>query len=79
MNGYDVARAFRDDWALKDVLLLALTGYAGPEDQHRAAESGFQRHFPKPPNPAALEELLGAAAAKLDRGTQISDRSRAIG
>jgi CheY-like chemotaxis protein len=44
---------------------VALTGYAGPEDQHRAAESGFQRHFPKPPNLSALEELLGSAAAKL--------------
>jgi PAS domain S-box-containing protein len=65
MSGYDVARAFRADGALKDVLLVALTGYAGPEDQHRAAESGFQRHFPKPPNLSALEELLGSAAAKL--------------
>jgi PAS domain S-box-containing protein len=67
MSGYDVARAFRDDARLKDVLLVALTGYAGPEDQHRAAESGFQRHFPKPPDLAALEDLLGATAAKLDR------------
>jgi len=69
MSGYDVARTFRDDAALKDVLLVALTGYAGPEDQHRAAESGFQRHFPKPPDLAALEDLLGAAAAKLDRSS----------
>jgi two-component system CheB/CheR fusion protein len=69
MSGYDVARAFRDDAALKDVLLVALTGYAGPEDQHRAAESGFKRHFPKPPDLPALEGLLGAAAAKLDRGS----------
>jgi PAS domain S-box-containing protein len=65
MSGYDVARAFRDDAALKDVLLVALTGYAGPEDQHRATESGFERHFPKPPDLPALEGLLGAAAAKL--------------
>ncbi len=66
MSGYDVARAFRNDAALGDVLLVALTGYAGPEDQHRAAEAGFQRHFPKPPNLRALEELLAATAAKVD-------------
>jgi PAS domain S-box-containing protein len=63
MSGYDVARAFRDDAALKDVLLVALTGYAGPEDQRRAAESGFKRHFPKPPDLPALEDLLETAAA----------------
>jgi two-component system CheB/CheR fusion protein len=76
MSGYDVARAFRDDAALKDVLLVALTGYAGPEDQHRAAESGFQRHFPKPPDLPALQDLLGTAAAKLDRDARISESSR---
>jgi CheY-like chemotaxis protein len=76
MSGYDVARAFRDDAALKDVLLVALTGYAGPEDRHRAAESGFQRHFPKPPDLPALEELLGSVAAKLERGDHASDGAR---
>jgi PAS domain S-box-containing protein len=79
MSGYDVARAFRDDPALKDVLLVALTGYAGPEDQHRAAESGFKRHFPKPPDLRALEDLLGAAAISLGRDGPVSDRSRARG
>jgi PAS domain S-box-containing protein len=78
MSGYDVARVFRDDASLKDVLLVALTGYAGPEDQHRAAESGFNRHFPKPPDLPALEDLLGAAAARLDRGTPSADPSRAL-
>jgi PAS domain S-box-containing protein len=63
MSGYEVARAFRNDPALKNVLLVALTGYAGPEDQRQAVEAGFQRHFPKPPNLDALEQLLATAAA----------------
>jgi two-component system CheB/CheR fusion protein len=79
MSGYDVARAFRNDAALRDVLLVALTGYAGPEDQQRAAEAGFQRHFPKPPNLQAIEELLAATAAKVYRGPQASDGPRATG
>jgi CheY-like chemotaxis protein len=70
MSGYEVARAFHTDSALRDVFLVALTGYAGPEDQHRAAEAGFQCHFPKPPNLRALEELLATTAAKVDRGTR---------
>ena len=44
MDGYEVARAFRSDAALRGVLLAALTGYAGPEDQRRAAEAGFARY-----------------------------------
>ena len=76
MSGYDVARAFRHDPTLRDVLLVALTGYAGPEDQYRAAEAGFQRYFPKPPNLKALEEMLAATAAKVGRGASqpISER-----
>jgi two-component system CheB/CheR fusion protein len=70
MTGYDVARAFRNDAALRDVLLVALTGYAGPQDQQRAAEAGFQRHFPKPPNLQAIEDLLAETAAKAYRGPE---------
>jgi len=76
MSGYDVARAFRNDAALRDVLLVALTGYAGPQDQQRAAEAGFQRHFPKPPSLQAIEELLAETAAKAYRGPEASDGPR---
>ena len=67
MSGYDVARTFHADATLKKVLLVALTGYAGPEDQHAATEAGFARHFPKPPNLRALEDLLATTAARIDR------------
>jgi CheY-like chemotaxis protein len=61
MDGYEVARAFRTDDALKSAYLVALTGYALPEDLQRAAEAGFERHLAKPPAIAALEEVLGSA------------------
>ncbi|MBI5508655.1 MAG: PAS domain S-box protein [Deltaproteobacteria bacterium] len=61
MDGYEVARAFRADEALKRTFLVALTGHALPEDLQRAAEAGFERHVAKPPALEKLEQLLAAA------------------
>jgi len=58
MDGYAVARAFRADDALKDVFLVALSGYAMPEDLERARAAGFNRHLAKPPNIEKLGEIL---------------------
>jgi PAS domain S-box-containing protein len=62
MDGYAVARAFRADEALQSVRLVALSGYALPEDQQRAADAGFERHLAKPPTLAKLEDVLGQVA-----------------
>jgi CheY-like chemotaxis protein len=37
---------------------VALTAFAGPADENRAAEAGFSRHVAKPFDPLALVELL---------------------
>ena len=60
MNGYDVARAFRADEALKRTFLVALSGYALPEDLQQAAEAGFERHLAKPLGMQALQDLLSS-------------------
>lgn len=54
MDGYQVARAVRAEPALQAVKLVALTGYALPEDKQRAREAGFDHHLAKPP---VLEQL----------------------
>jgi signal transduction histidine kinase len=60
MDGYAVARALRAPGdPLAGTHLVALSGYAQPEDQERAREAGFERHVPKPPQPEQLDELLG--------------------
>ena len=59
MDGYEVARAFRADEALKGVHLVALTGYAMPEDLERAVGAGFERHLAKP---LSLEKIADALA-----------------
>ena len=66
MDGYSVARALRADEVLKRVFLVALSGYALPEDLQRAAEAGFDRHVAKPPSLERLEELLGELAPRVD-------------
>ncbi len=58
MDGYQVARAFRADRQLASARLVALTGYAQPEDLERAASAGFERHLAKPPDVSRLREVL---------------------
>jgi PAS domain S-box-containing protein len=60
MDGYEVARAFRADEALKGTFLAALSGYALPEDLQRASEAGFDRHIPKPPSIEQIAQVLEA-------------------
>jgi two-component system CheB/CheR fusion protein len=68
MDGFEVARAFRADDALKGVFLVALSGYALPEDLHRAHEAGFDRHLAKPPSIEKIEQVLASTPAEESRG-----------
>ena len=58
LNGYDAARHIRAQPWGKDIFLVALTGWGQSEDRRRSREAGFDRHFTKPVDPAALESLL---------------------
>ncbi|HEV8362093.1 MAG TPA: ATP-binding protein [Gemmatimonadaceae bacterium] len=58
LNGYDVARAIREQRWGAGMVLVALTGWGQDDDIHRADEAGFDQHFTKPVNPAALERLI---------------------
>ncbi len=58
MDGYAVARAFRADETLRSVYLVALTGYALPEDLAKAKDAGFDHHLAKPPSMDQIEHLL---------------------
>ena len=49
MDGFGVARAIRADETLKGIFLVALSGYALPDDLQHAADAGFERHLAKPP------------------------------
>jgi signal transduction histidine kinase/ActR/RegA family two-component response regulator len=58
MDGYAVARALRADPELFGVVLIALSGYGQEEDQRKARQAGFDRHYTKPVDPAVLSQLL---------------------
>jgi two-component system CheB/CheR fusion protein len=58
MDGYQFARAIRADPALAPTFLVAVTGYALPEDQRRAAAAGFDRHLGKPVAIDVIEDVL---------------------
>jgi len=49
IDGYAVTRAIRADRELRGAFLVALTGYAMPEDQARAAEAASTNTWPSLP------------------------------
>ncbi|WP_242392421.1 hybrid sensor histidine kinase/response regulator [Anaeromyxobacter oryzisoli] len=58
VSGYEVARALRADPSLRGTRLVALSGYAQPEDRDRAKEAGFDAHLAKPAPLERLEALI---------------------
>jgi two-component system CheB/CheR fusion protein len=58
MDGFEVARTLRADHALEGTFLVALSGYALPEDLERASAAGFDRHLAKPLRLEELKEIL---------------------
>jgi PAS domain S-box-containing protein len=63
LDGYGVARAIRADPGVRGAYLVALTGYALPDDLRRAVEAGFDEHLAKPPPLAAIEAAVARAPA----------------
>lgn len=58
MSGYEVAEHFRSDPELKNIVLIALSGYAQPDDIMKSKAAGFDHHLAKPVDTIVLEELL---------------------
>lgn len=58
MNGYDVAKYIRQDNELKDIYLIAISGYSSKEDMERSLDAGFNMHLSKPINFEVLKKTL---------------------
>lgn len=58
MDGYELARRIRSKPELKNVILVALTGYGQLRDQQLAEEAGFDWHLTKPEKFEDLRNLL---------------------
>jgi CheY-like chemotaxis protein len=57
MTGFEIAEQIRRDPELKDVKLIALTGY--PQFAERARQAGFDLVYDKPLDPKVLYEMFG--------------------
>jgi PAS domain S-box-containing protein len=64
MDGYEVARALRQEPRLAGIFLVALTGYGRESDRVRAQEAGFDRHICKPIDPSELRRIVAEVGAR---------------
>ena len=77
MDGYELARRFRNDPRHAEMVLVAVTGWAGAQDRQQARNAGFVDHFRKPADITRLSALLEATRTRLRR--QMDERHPATG
>ncbi len=65
LNGYQVAKRIRQDPNLKNVVLVALTGYGQEADRQTALEAGFNHHLVKPARLEQLQKILATVSEKV--------------
>ncbi|HEY9748997.1 MAG TPA: ATP-binding protein [Allocoleopsis sp.] len=58
LDGYELARQIRQLPELRQIRLLALSGYGQPEDRKRSQRAGFDVHLVKPVDLVELEAAL---------------------
>ena len=63
MDGYEVAQKMRELPGLRDITLVAVTGYGRSDDRLRARDAGFDVHLTKPVEYAVLERTLAGLRA----------------
>lgn len=66
MDGYEVARQLRRMHGAS-IGLIAVSGYAQPDDVARSLDAGFDAHVRKAPDPEELAELLVAPLPERQR------------
>jgi len=64
LNGLEVAKKMRKQPALKNVVLVAVTGYGTETDHRRSQEAGFNYHLVKPADFKTVEQILASVAEK---------------
>ncbi len=63
LTGLEVARRIRQLPALKDLVLVAMTGYGQESDRQRSREAGFDHHLVKPTDLDELYKILETVPA----------------
>jgi CheY-like chemotaxis protein len=63
MDGYCLARKFRERDEFQHTLLIAITGYTDLTHRAQGVEAGFDSYLVKPVDPTVLQEMLGRWAS----------------
>jgi len=61
LTGHQVAERMRRELGMTDTYIVALSGYGTEEDRRKSLFAGFDNHFVKPLDPAALPGILAEA------------------
>jgi two-component system, chemotaxis family, CheB/CheR fusion protein len=69
VDGYQLAAALKANAALGGAFLVAMTGYALPEDKRRALDAGFDAHLPKPMTVDLLRKAISEASRAGNMGS----------
>jgi CheY-like chemotaxis protein len=70
LDGFEVAKQIRQQAALQNVVLVAMTGYGREKERQRSQEAGFDHHLVKPADFRTLEQLLAQVSQKAAQATQ---------
>jgi CheY-like chemotaxis protein len=60
MDGYELARRFKDHIGLREVRLIAVTGYGQDRDRRQTEAAGFDAHLTKPVDVEELGSLVSS-------------------
>ena len=69
MNGYELAARLREHTQLRELFLVAITGWGQEEDRQRAMSAGFDAHLTKPADPVEIARLLAARFPDVEPAT----------
>ena len=62
LNGYEVVKQLRQQPALQNAVLVAMTGYGGESDLQRSFAAGFDHHLVKPGDFGKVLQILATVA-----------------
>ncbi len=63
LDGFEVAKRMRRQPALKNTVLVAMTGYGQEADRQRSREAGFDHHLVKPADFGKIQQILATVKA----------------
>jgi PAS domain S-box-containing protein len=66
MDGYEVARRLHEHESLRDLRLVAITGYGQDSDRDRSRAAGFNAHLVKPVDLDRFEAMIKQLAAGIE-------------